>query len=84
MNIYAGLINHGDVEGAPVLKEGHVHELIIDGEVIVHHRFRRFGGRCAYSADIDWFQLGTGIVEGLLFGGWMREGGKVEPTRGGG
>ena len=39
MNIYAGLINHGDIERAPVLKEGHVHELIINSEVVVLGQF---------------------------------------------
>jgi hypothetical protein len=39
MDIYAGFINHGNVERTPVLKEGHVHELIIDGEVVVLGRF---------------------------------------------
>jgi len=53
VNINAGFINHGDVERTPVLKEGHVHELIIDCKVVVLGRFRRFARRCGYSADID-------------------------------
>jgi len=39
VDVDAGFIDHGDVERAPVLKEGHVHELIIDGEVVVLDRF---------------------------------------------
>jgi hypothetical protein len=55
MDKYAGLINHGDIERTPVLKEGHIHKLIINGEVVVLGRFGGFARRGAYSADIDLF-----------------------------
>ena len=49
MYVDAGLVDHRQVQGSPVLEEGRVDELVVDGEVVVP-RLRIWGGWCGAPA----------------------------------
>jgi hypothetical protein len=50
VDVYACLVHHGDVEWTPVLKEGEIKELVVDGKVVVSGIVVRGGGGAASGA----------------------------------
>jgi hypothetical protein len=79
-----GLVDHGKVEWTPVLEEGQVYELVVDGEVVVR-RVVVLGdrARAMVATRADLWALARGLCaveEGRVRRG-RGKGGKVQPAR---
>lgn len=83
MDKNTGFVYHSNIQGAPILKERQIRQMVVDREVIVCCIVvwgcrGATSGTCSDTWSISW--LHGGLVKYLRIGWGMRKRGKVEPV----